>query len=79
MEESYQFIKQNSKSNILVHCVFGKSRSGSVVIYYLMKDKGMKYQEAYDYVYKIRNVLSPNEGFKKQLLSKEEEFSKNRI
>lgn len=79
MEESYQFIKQNSSSNILVHCVFGKSRSGSVVLYYLMKEKGMKYQEAYDFVHKIRSVLSPNEGFKRQLLSKEEEFSKNRI
>lgn len=72
MEESFQFIKKNSSQNIFIHCVLGVSRSGSAVMYYLMKEKGWTYAQAFDYIRKIRSVVQPNEGFKQQLLK---EFS----
>lgn len=75
MEESFQFIKKNSGNNIFVHCVFGASRSGSVVIYYLMKEKGWTYDQAFEYISKKRGVLKPNEGFKQQLLNHEKDFT----
>ena len=67
MKEAYEFIKQNSNTNIFVHCVFGKSRSASVIIYYMMKEKGMDYDTALNYVKKIRAIADPNPGFAEQL------------
>lgn len=58
-------IKRNEK--ILVHCIAGVSRSASVVIYYLMKKTGKKYDEVYSYVKSKRNMIKPNDGFVKIL------------
>ena len=55
------------KGKFLVHCHFGKSRSSSFVIAYLMYKKKWRYKKAYDYVKKRRNFIEPNIGFKKQL------------
>ncbi len=45
----------------------GISRSASVVIAYIMYKNKMKFKEAYDFVHKKRNVISPNMGFQEQL------------
>lgn len=74
IENAYEFIKQNSSVNILVHCVHGMSRSGSVIIYYLMKEKGMNMEESINYIGKLRAIINPNEGFRNQLLNKEKEI-----
>ena len=55
------------RGKYLVHCHFGKSRSSSFVIAYLMYKKKWRYKKAYDYVKKRRNFIEPNIGFKKQL------------
>ncbi len=34
------------ENNVLVHCQMGISRSSSLVIAFLMKEYGMKYEEA---------------------------------
>ena len=67
LEEAYEFIKENKDKTIFVHCVFGKSRSGSVVIFYIMKEKKLNFQEAKNYVKNIRNIVEPNSGFELEL------------
>ena len=41
LEKAYKFIKEDPNRLIFVHCVHGSSRSGSTVIFYLMKDKNI--------------------------------------
>ena len=67
LEEAYEFIKENKDKNIFVHCVFGKSRSSSVVIFYIMKEKKLNFQEAKNFVKNIRNIVEPNSGFELEL------------
>lgn len=69
IEQAYQFIKSNPSHNILIHCVFGASRSGSVVIYYLMKEKKIDFQTALLFVKEKRSIVRVNPGFEKQLIS----------
>ena len=57
----------NNNGKVLVHCSYGISRSASLVIAYLIKYKEMPYDDAYMYVKKKRNIIEPNEGFKRQL------------
>ena len=68
LENAYNFIKEDPNRQILVHCVHGSSRSGSTVIFYLMKDKKWDYETCFNYVKERRNIIKPNEGFKKQLI-----------
>lgn len=51
----------------LIHCEQGKSRSGSVMIAYLMAAHGMSLQTALTYVKDRRSIVRPNGGFMKQL------------
>ena len=74
IKEAYDFIKENKDKNIFVHCVFGKSRSASVIIFYIMNEKKMKFQEARDFVKKIRNIVEPNPGFELELNKYYDEF-----
>ena len=67
LEEAYEFIKENKDKNIFVHCVFGKSRSASVVIFYIMKEKKINFQEAKNFVKNIRSIVEPNSGFELEL------------
>ena len=69
IEIGYKFIKANSKgkNNIFVHCQAGRSRSASMVIFYIMKEKGWDYEKCYKYVKERRSVIGPNSGFKRQL------------
>ena len=66
LKEAFEFI-DSSKNNIYIHCAMGISRSASVVIAYIMYKNKMKFKEAYDFVHKKRNVISPNMGFQEQL------------
>jgi protein-tyrosine phosphatase len=53
--------------NVFIHCAQGKSRSPSVVIAYLMKQRDMTLKEALSHVQKCRPVVYPNSGFMEQL------------
>jgi len=66
-EVAYRFIKKNSKNNILIHCKYGRSRSTSLVIFYLMKEKEWDYDTCYKYIKERRSIVHPNNGFKSQL------------
>eukprot|EP01083_Nonionella_stella_P071637 192562_1 len=77
-EQADQFINsalQKSGSNrVYVHCYAGKSRSATIVIAYLMKNKGMSYEEAYCFTKERREVIQPNRGFTEQLKKYEQEL-----
>ena len=52
---------------VLVHCHWGASRSASIVVAFLMKDKGMPFEEAMALVTQKRSDANPNPGFVRQL------------
>jgi len=63
------------KSNVLVHCAAGVSRSGSAVIAYIMHKYKLNYNDARQRVAKRRPCVSPNTGFEKQLIAFEKRCS----
>ena len=66
-EIAYKFIQLNKNGNILIHCYLGKSRSASLVAFYLMKEKGWDYDRCYEYMKERRPIVDPNYGFVEQL------------
>ena len=67
MDEMVEYIK-NAEKPVLVHCQAGISRSSTVVLCYLIKEKGMTPYEAFIHVLKIRPFIRPNSGFLKQIM-----------
>ena len=52
---------------VLVHCNDGMSRSGSLVIAYIMQTYGLDFKSALNYVQQRRFCVQPNDGFEQQL------------
>lgn len=70
LEPCYIFIAQalkNPKTNVLVHCRAGKSRSASIVIYFLMRKYIWTYTKAFNYLKQRRPLVEPNESYAAQL------------
>jgi len=63
---------------VLVHCFAGVSRSATVVVAYLMKEKGMRMGKALRYVKEKRTFVNPNDGFRRQLKQYERELDAQR-
>jgi protein phosphatase slingshot len=61
------FSNRDEGSKILVHCKKGISRSASVVLAFIMKEKGWSLDESFEFVKNKRNCIRPNSGFLKQL------------
>jgi hypothetical protein len=53
--------------NVLVHCMMGKSRSAAVAMAYLIQNRQLQVQEAFDFLKSKRSVVQPNFGFLQQL------------
>ena len=71
---AYKFIKLHSQANILIHCVVGMSRSASLVVFYLMKEKGWDYDTSIGFIKEKRPNVAPIIGFIDQL---KEYYNKN--
>jgi len=56
---------------VLVNCMAGRSRSASVVIWYLMRSRGMTLNAAFFHTKRARPIVFPNAGFWAQLQSEE--------
>lgn len=63
--EAIEFIK--SGKVVFIHCIAGQSRSPAFLIAYLIKEKGMSFEEAYKLVKSKRVRARPNDGFLEQL------------
>jgi len=59
---------------VLVHCIAGVSRSSTVVIAHLMRDRGMSLLDAASLVKQRRKVVLPNVGFFRVLMELEREL-----
>ncbi|PWW76036.1 phosphatases II [Tuber magnatum] len=58
---------QGEGNNILVHCYLGKSRSGGVVVAYVMKKQNIPLALAHAIVKSKRPLVHPNRAFRSQL------------
>ncbi|KAL2787360.1 protein-tyrosine phosphatase-like protein [Aspergillus keveii] len=58
---------RRSRGHVLVHCNQGISRSGSVVVAYIMKYLSLPYAAALLTARQSRPIISPNTGFEYQL------------
>lgn len=63
------FIQKSLESglNVLVHCAAGISRSSTIVIAFLMLQRGMTFDSALAFVQSKRKCVDPNPGFRRQL------------
>jgi protein-tyrosine phosphatase len=59
-----------------VHCQAGVSRSATIVIAYLMHQRGMTLMEAFQHVRSLRSIVAPNLSFMGQLLAFEQTLRK---
>lgn len=72
-EQCFEFIKNRNGKNVLVHCMFGKSRSASVIIAYLMKYYNKTLKESFYHLYERRKI-KPNSSFMKALIELEKDL-----
>jgi Dual specificity phosphatase, catalytic domain len=67
LEPSYRYIlnvlTNHGTSKILIHCHAGKSRSSTLVIYYLMRKNLMDYETALSHLKNIRWLVEPNSWY----------------
>lgn len=64
-----KFQKKND-GNILVHCVFGASRSVTVIMYYLIKKYGLSIDNAFKFVKQKRKLIHPTVTLLKSIIKK---------
>lgn len=67
--ETIKIIKKTiaNDKRVLVSCSAGKSRSVSMILYYLLterKEKFTNFTQAYEYLKSRRSVINPNPGFR---------------
>ena len=78
-EEIYQTIREASKTGgVLVDCFSGISRSPAIVIAYLMRAYLIDYEVALKRVKSRRFLISPSEGFTRQLRNYEKHIKELR-
>merc|ERR1712232_40914 len=59
--------------SVLVHCAQGRSRSGSVVVYYVSRSEKLDIHEALKKVQDKRAMAQPNDHFMKLLIAMKSE------
>ncbi|XP_075482306.1 protein-tyrosine-phosphatase IBR5-like isoform X1 [Primulina tabacum] len=68
-DDAIQFLEQCEKdrARVLVHCMSGKNRSPAIVIAFLMKSKGWKLGQSYQWVKERRPSVELNQAMYQQL------------
>ena len=68
-EEAVRFMEDahNRGGNLYVHCYAGVSRSPTFVAAYLMKSRGLRAEEALEFIRERRAIIDPNDGFRDAL------------
>lgn len=69
LDKAVDFMRRalDGKGIVLVHCAAGISRSTTVVLAFLMREKALSLREAFDVAYSARRVIWPNTGFMRLL------------
>lgn len=62
-------LKENHKNKVLVHCFQGISRSATIVCAYLIATERMAAMKSIEFVQSKRGCVSPNNGFRQQLIA----------
>lgn len=67
--KAINFIQEsvNNKHGVLVHCIYGISRSSTLMCAYLMKKHAMTVNRSVNFVKEKRKQVNPNSGFLLQL------------
>ncbi|KAJ4764984.1 hypothetical protein LUZ62_075359 [Rhynchospora pubera] len=75
-DDAIGFIEQceKIKARVLVHCMSGKSRSAAVVIAYLMKAKGWRLTQSFQWVKERRPQINLSSGAQQQLVEYEQQL-----
>ena len=72
LDNALSVFRNNKDKNIFVHCYMGLSRSVSCIIYYLMMDYNMTFDEAIQFVQAKRPAINLNTTFEDVLRGKEQ-------
>ncbi|KAI3465598.1 hypothetical protein Pfo_022261 [Paulownia fortunei] len=75
-DDAIQFLEQCEKdrARVLVHCMSGKNRSPAIVMAYLMKSKGWKLAQSYQWVKERRPSVELNQVVYQQLQEYEQKI-----
>lgn len=76
LERALLFVRWHREQgrNIAVHCAQGKSRSGAVMVAFLMALQKSSFEEALKFAQRRRAMIEPNHFFEKQLIEKTKEL-----
>ncbi|EEF33426.1 protein-tyrosine-phosphatase IBR5 [Ricinus communis] len=75
-DDAIQFLEkcEKDKARVLVHCMSGKNRSPAIVIAYLMKSKGWRLAQSYQWVKERRPAVDLNQAVYQQLQEYEQKI-----
>ncbi|KAL5199539.1 hypothetical protein ABZP36_020742 [Zizania latifolia] len=75
-DDAIQFLEQceRDKARVLVHCMSGKSRSPAFVIAFLMKTRGWRLAQCFQWVKERRPQVQLAEAAQQQLIEYEQKF-----
>jgi predicted protein tyrosine phosphatase len=64
LDDCYEFISNaliDNRNKVLIHCQYGKTRSGIVAVYYLAKLSKISILKAYENIKQVRDIFIPLE------------------